>query len=310
VGGEAAAHSGWSRLSDGAILPLKAASKGCFVSADQTSDAYRSLEARLATLEVRELRLREFIVPAFWDALDRLYARTETSEDAACLACATLARVSSFPVRTDKCLFGGGKLERLECMTCGCVFGPLKYLQTPDDVISADYRLLYSYYTEADSTDDEIRAFELLDPRPGGLYLNWGSGAWSRSVEMLRARGHDVWGYEPNAATASPFVVRNRGEISARFDGIFSNNVIEHLLAPADQFLDFHRILKPGGRMAHASPCYQWSYAFTRFHVFFPLGRAPEALAARTGFRIGRSVDDDPFRAVVFERDQSGDQPA
>jgi SAM-dependent methyltransferase len=280
------------------------------VSADHTSEAYRSLEARLATLETREQRLREFIVPAFWDALDRLYARTEIPENVACPACATLAAVSTFRVRTDKCIFGGGKLERLECANCGCVFGPLKYLQTPDDVIAADYRLLYSYYTEADSTDDEIRAFELLGPRPDGLYLNWGSGAWSRSVEALRERGYDVWGYEPNATTESPYIVGNREEISARFDGIFSNNVIEHLLSPAEQFLDFHRILKPGGRMVHASPCYQWSYAFTRFHVFFPLGRAPEALAARTGFSISRSVDGDPFRAMVFERDQSIGDPA
>jgi len=168
-----------------------------------------------------------------------------------------------------------GRLERLECPECGCVFGPLKYLRTPEALVSADYALLYSFYSEGDSTEEELRAFDLLKPTRDRLYLNWGSGAWSRSVEILRAQGYDVWGYEPNAQTDSPFVVRRREEVSARFDGIFSNNVIEHLFSPLDQFLDFRTLLKPDGRMVHASPCYEWSFAFTRFHVFFPLGEAP-----------------------------------
>jgi hypothetical protein len=199
-------------------------------------------------------------------------------------------------------VFGGGRLERLECRHCGCVFGPLKYLQTPDPIVAADYRLLYEHYSEGDSTEAELRAFELLDPQPGGLYLNWGSGAWSKSVEILRARGFDVWGYEPNAPDDNPYVVRTRGEVSARFDGVFSNNVIEHLFSPKAQFEDFATVLKDNGRMVHASPCYDWSYAYTRFHVFFPLGRSAEALAARTGYRITNSVDDGDFHARVFAR--------
>ena len=176
----------------------------------------------------------------------------------------------------------------------------MKYLRTPPEIVSADYGLLYSFYSEGDSTEEELRAFELLDPKPGGLYLNWGSGAWSRSVEILRERGYDVWGYEPNALIDSPFVVKRREEVSARFDGIFSNNVIEHLFSPQAQFIEFRDLLKDGGRMVHASPCYEWSYAFTRFHVFFPLGNAPKRLAEKTGFELTRSVDDGTFQARVF----------
>jgi SAM-dependent methyltransferase len=177
----------------------------------------------------------------------------------------------------------------------------MKYLDLPEPIVEADYRLLYQSYTEGDSTEQELRAFHALDPKPGGLYLNWGSGAWSTSVERLRAEGWDVWGYEPHAETSSPFVVKTRGEVSARFDGVFSNNVIEHLRDPAAQFRAFQSVLKPGGRMAHASPCYDWRYPFTRFHVFFPMGRAPEALAARTGYRVVGREDDGDYRVRVFE---------
>lgn len=257
------------------------------------------LEARLAKLEARLDALGGFMHAGFWHLLDRQYATSGPARPPRCLACES---AGPFTTRDDACVFGGGKLERLECPDCGCVFGPLKYLELPQDLINADYRLLYQTYTEGDSTAEEIRAFHAMKPKPGGLYLNWGSGAWSSSVEQLRASGWDVWGYEPHAETSSPFVVKTRAEISAKFDGIFSNNVIEHLIDPAAQFADFREVLKPDGRMAHASPCYDWRYAFTRFHVFFPMGSAPERLAARTGFKVIGREDDGDYRVRVFER--------
>ena len=257
----------------------------------------QDLAGRLAKLEARYEALSGLLQPAFWTLLDRLYKRLGPERPPR-LACDASG---PFALRQEQCIFGGGALERLECLDCGCVFGPLKYLELPPELIEADYRLLYQSYSEGDSTEQELRAFRALDPRPGGLYLNWGSGAWSGSVEQLRAEGFDVWGYEPFAQTSGPYLVKSRGEISAKFDGIFSNNVIEHLVDPADQFHDFGRVLKPGGRMAHASPCYDWRYAFSRFHVFFPMGEAPERLAARTGFSVVGREDDGDFRMRLFE---------
>ena len=265
-----------------------------------------ALEARLARVEAEARALREWAVPAVWDALDRLDARTPPAPAPCCLACAHAGPRSDFAERVDACLFGGGRLVRLECPSCGCVFGPDKYLDTPAPLVAADYRLLYSHYSEGDSTEAEVRAFHALGPERGGLYLNWGAGAWSGTVDRLRAEGWDVWGYEPHASVQQdgaphPFVVRTRGEVSARFDGIFSNNLIEHLFDPAAAFADFALNLKPGARMAHASPCYAYACAFTRFHVFFPLAEAPARLAGRTGFRLAAAEDDGDFRVRVFE---------
>ena len=263
--------------------------------------ALGEMEGRQKALERRHDALKAFIVPAVWNALDRLYERTEPVGEPTCLACTFTAPAAKFAVRTDACVFGGGKLERLECPSCGCVFGPLKYLQTPPELVDLDYRLLYTDYSEGDSTEAEIRAFRAMGPKPGGVYLNWGSGAWSESVERLRAEGFDVWGFEPHATVDSQFVVQRRDQISAKFDGVFSNNLIEHLFDPAEQFADWKSLLKPGGRMAHASPCYEWSFAYTRFHVFFPLGEAPARLAERTGFRLTGAEDEGEFHVRVFE---------
>jgi hypothetical protein len=259
-----------------------------------------SLEARLERLETRYDRLKSFAVGGVWHALNRLYASDAVPRRADCLACGRSVDRRRAEVRRSECVFGGGPIERIVCPTCGCVFGPLSFLEAPADWIAADYRLLYAFYSEADSTDDEVRTFEALDPDPRGVYLNWGAGAWSRSVEVLRRRGYDVWGYEPNASVARPYIVGRRDEVSARFDGIFSNNVIEHFTNPAAQFRDFAGLLKPVGRMAHASPCYEWSFDFTRFHVFFPLGDSVTALARRTGFRLVGREDDGDFRVRVF----------
>lgn len=260
------------------------------------------LTERLDRLERRELRLREFVVPAVWNTLDRLYARTPEPPCATCLACGLEGPIEGYGRLQEACIFGGGGLERLSCPRCECVFGPLKYLQTPQPLVAADYRLLYEHYCEGDSTEAELRAFELLKPRRDGLYLNWGSGAWSGTVDKLRAEGYDVWGFEPNAVTQSPFVVEHREGVSARFDGIFSNNVIEHFFDPAEMFRDMASLLKPRGTMVHASPCYAWSCAYTRFHVFFPVGDAPNALAKRTGFQLTQAIDDGEFRARIFAR--------
>jgi SAM-dependent methyltransferase len=240
-----------------------------------------------------------FATRGFWYLLERL-DQLAPPATGPCLACGQPP--GDAPVtRVDECRFGGGVLVRIECAACGCVYGPAKYLQLPESLVAADYELLYASYQESEDPAYELRAFEALHPKAGGLYLDWGAGTRTTVIDRLREDGHDVWGFEPHAVNTSPFVVRDRGEISAAFDGIFSSNLIEHLRDPAAQFEEFRRILRPGGRMAHATACYEWRYPDTRFHVFFPMGSAPEALAERTGFRVVDRVSDGEFIVVVFE---------
>lgn len=261
------------------------------------------LEARLTRVEKQLLLAETYSVKAFWQALDRAYRISLPARDLRCIVCDHTDKRSGFGVHTSQCIFGGGELERYACPRCECVFGAQKYLDLDESFVDLDYRLLYSRYSEGDSTANEVRTFRSLAPTPNGVYLDWGcGGAWSRTVAQLRGEGFDVRGYEPSADTASEFVVNKRSALSARFDAIFSNNVIEHFRDPVAQFREFHGLLQDGGRMAHSSPCYEYAYPFTRFHTLLLVGKSADVLAARTGFAVVDRVKDGEYINVVFAR--------
>jgi SAM-dependent methyltransferase len=260
-----------------------------------------TFEDRLSRLEKQIALLETYSVEAFWTALDRAYESTLRNRVLVCIVCGRTGPRSDFSVLTDRCIFGGGMLERYKCPECDAVFGPQKYLDLSDDFVNRDYALLYTHYSETNSTENEMRTFRSLDPTPGKLYLNWGCGVWSETIARLRSEGFDVWGFEPNASSSDPHIVSRRDHISAKFDGIFSNNVIEHFRNPVGHFQDFRNILKPGGLMAHSSPCYEYGYAVTRFHTLFLVGRSANTLAQRSGFRIKNRIQEGEYINVVFE---------
>lgn len=260
------------------------------------------LETRLAKLERELVLATTHYTSSFWHALDVAYEAVLPYRTLSCIVCGGRGPRANFSVLVETCVFGGGRLERYRCAVCGCVFGPQKVLDVDEPFMAREYELLYARYSEADSTADEIRAFHSLEPAAGGLYLDWGcGGGWSRTVDVLRAEGWEVWGFEPSATSSSEYVVGRREEISARFDGVFSNNVIEHFRDPVAQFEDFRRILKPGGLMAHASPCYEYRFGHTRFHTLFLLGDSPHVLAERTGFRVRDVVRDGDYISYLFQ---------
>ncbi|BAT57572.1 hypothetical protein GJW-30_1_00078 [Variibacter gotjawalensis] len=258
---------------------------------------------RLAKLERQVSLLDRHLSAGLWNVLDATYRSSLPTRDIKCIVCEHTDKRSGYAIKTDRCIFGGGELERYVCPSCDCIFGPMKYLDLDEQFVDLDYRKLYASYSESDSSENEQRTFRSLDPHKLGPYLDWGCGGeWSPTVAKLRAEGFDVWGFEPSAETSGQFVVHTREAISAKFAGIFSNNVIEHFRDPIAQFAEFHGHLQPGAKMAHSSPCYEYSYAFTRFHTLFLLGRSAEKLGELTGFAVVDRVKDGEYINVVWQR--------
>ncbi|MEO8188318.1 MAG: methyltransferase domain-containing protein [Burkholderiaceae bacterium] len=245
-----------------------------------------------------------------WSAIDHIARMFGASQgERACPICNHIATQSAFRELNSHCIFGGGVLLRHQCPDCSLVFGPDKMLNMTPQELTQDYEWHYQVYEEGDSTPQEMRAFAALNPSREGVYLNYGAGGWSRSVQMLRSEGWQVYAYEPHLSAAADLTT---GTISDKkvldgmqFDGIYSNNVLEHLRHPVGELRYLAERLKTGGNMAHVTPCFEYLYEYTRFHLFFFLGRSRNELVSHAGLVEKDFIEDGEFKCGVWQkRDQ------
>ena len=257
--------------------------------------------AQPSSVDTKTLLLHQ--ITAHWRLVDFIEHQQPPAPTLCCALCGHNAPTQQFTPYSTQCQFGGGRLLRHQCPACDVIFGAQKMLDLNEAELSAEYDVHYRLFTEGDSTDQEVRAFYALDPQPGGRYLNYGAGAWSRSVELLRAQGWDITAYEPTAsAQQQPGLITQPEALAAlRFDGIYSNNVLEHLRQPVATLRQLASLLNPGGRMSHATPCYEYLYEYTRFHLFFFLGRSRNYLAQHAGLDICHSTVDGHYMNTVYQ---------
>jgi SAM-dependent methyltransferase len=206
------------------------------------------------------------------------------------------------------CIFGGGLLIRHQCPQCEVIFGPEKMLRLSEKELSQEYDWHYSMYEEGDSTDLELKAFYALEPSKEKIYLNYGAGAWSKSLQKLRDDGWQVYGFEPHAELKNQYAysIQSWDALSAmQFDGVFSNNVLEHFRHPVEELKKIVSLLKPNGKMAHATPCYAYQFEYTRFHLFFFTGKSNDFLWDAADLKPIQFVQDGIFMCHVLEPKQS-----
>ena len=248
-----------------------------------------------------ERRVAEIVRPR-WDALNFLEECILAQYEPTCILCRYSAKRDAFTIKEAQCIFGGGRLERYKCPSCGCIFGPRKFVELHPTLLTQDYKDLYSVYSESDSSENEVRAFRMLSPKKAGIYLNYGSGAWSKSATILQSEGYKVFTFDSFCDGNHPEMLTLKEVKSMKFDGIYSNNVIEHFIDPVAEFRFLRSILKRGAAMSHASPCYEYLYEFTRFHTVFFTGSSVKYLASQARLGLGKKMHDGEFICQVFRR--------
>lgn len=235
-----------------------------------------------------------------WSVVDALENIIGIPPVIVCELCGYRGVSGSFVLYNSSCIFLGGQLLRFKCPCCDVIFGPSKMLSLSEQCLSSEYVAHYQVFSEGDSTESELRAFYLLSPSKEGSYLNYGAGSWSKSVQILNAQGWNVQAYEPHSSSENSMEVSPHSSVlEGRFDGIFSNNVLEHFRFPVDELRKIRGYLKSGGVMAHATPCYEYSYEYTRFHLFFFEGRSRKYVLDSAGFSETTFVDDGIFKCSV-----------
>ncbi|MEZ8035393.1 MULTISPECIES: class I SAM-dependent methyltransferase [Vibrio] len=252
----------------------------------------------LIDLQEKQIKHRTYTKWSIIDAISR-----DGNISGVKLACPICKEVATYdnPLESH-CIFGGGILKRHLCKHCGVIFGPQKMLELSDAELDEEYKWHYEVYSEGDSTEQEKRAFYSLNPTKSGVYLNYGAGEWSRSIIELREEGWNVYGYEPHAISSNEHIIGDFDSLQKLdFDGVFSNNVIEHFKDPVKELLKIKSLLKNEGLMSHASPCFEYLYEFTRFHLFFYTGDSMEYIARKTGMEIYEFIVDGEFMNVVLK---------
>lgn len=261
-----------------------------------------SIEAKISDLRNELLRQQ---ISTKWDVVD--YVEQLVGQNAKielCPLCDYKGSSEEFLIFESQCAFGGGRLIRRQCPKCDVIYGAKKMLALTESQLTQDYEAHYRVFQEGDSTEQEIRAFHVLNPSKDGAYLNYGAGGWSRSVQILRSQGWNVFAFEPHDSAASNpdyLITSKEALIKMRFDGIYSNNVLEHLRYPVEELSFMRNILKDGGRISHATPCFEYLYEYTRFHLFFYLGRSRKLLADKACLVTSNFVVDKEFMCALYE---------
>lgn len=243
-----------------------------------------------------------------WKLIDCEAEKTEKDDDILrCKICDYEDCRDNFETLVAECKFNGGRLERYICPKCGVIFGPTKFAKLTQDEINDDYSTHYLGFHEGDSTQKELDAFYMLKPEKTKMYLNYGCGSWSESLEMLKSEGYQVYGYEPYAPkTDNPYMITDINKIEKmRFDGIYSNDVIEHLIDPVNELRFMKGLLKnKNSKMSHSTSCYIYKHEKTRFHTHFFTGKSLEVLCKKIGLNIVdhvNEVDTKDFICYVYE---------
>ncbi len=220
-----------------------------------------------------------------------------------CPICEFSDRADNFTIYETSCIFGGGKLIRHKCPKCGVIFGTQRMLALLPEELNKEYTEHYACFDEGDSTESEVRTFYYLNPKPEGIYLNFGCGKWSKSIDYARSKGYQLFGFEPYAKDEKSDYIINDVELlkSMKFDGIISNDVLEHLRYPEQTLSFMSYLLKDNGIMIHTTHCYNYACEYTRFHLFFFTGDCIKIIAQKAGLKVEDTdrIDTKIFRKVV-----------
>lgn len=170
-------------------------------------------------------------------------------------------------ITNDK--FGAGQLIRHECPNCKVIFGDLRFLNLSKDEIAKDYEDHYLFHSEGDTSITIIKMFKLLNLPKNISYLDYACGESMKSLEILNNAGYNVFGYDKYVKSNHKKFLTNID--NKKFDYIYSNNFIEHVIDPIQDIKYMLEHLNNNGKLILLSPCWSFAYCYewTHYHTYF-----------------------------------------
>lgn len=205
-----------------------------------------------------------------------------------CKICNTELDLDKCQVFKSKCFINHVDLIRYKCTTCGVIFGTLDMINGTTDYVKNTYLSLDKVYKEGDSLSCEYTDFFSLNPKKDGLYLNFGCGNTSTTIPHLKKLGYSMMGFEPYLPVKDPSIITNKQDLlNYKFDGIISNNLLEHLQDPIQELLFMKGLLKDKDcLMSHSTACYRYIFEYSLYHLYFFVDKAVDYLCQNAGLVI------------------------
>ena len=169
--------------------------------------------------------------------------------------------------------------------------------------------MLRSYLNRVYRATEELNKraiLEMIDPRPGGAFLDCGCGDGELTRALAdRAQAAEAWGVETvehRALAAEGRGIRiARADLNERlpfedghFDVIHANQLLEHLHGTDDFLREIHRLLKPGGYILLSTN----NLASWHNVVSLVLGMQPPPMHVSSEVIVGNALD--PYRNFKF----------
>jgi len=212
-----------------------------------------------------------------------------------CYICGNEINLTDCEVLQSHCQFRNIPLVRYKCPICHVVFGSIEMINSTPEQLREYHQAIYQTYTEMEPYGLESIAFNQVFTEPTGTYLNFGCGKYNNTTRHLRSMGYDVYSYEPFSSydTEYEFLITDPNQLNNyKFDGIFSNNVLDHLQNPYETLCLLKSTLKnEKSTMCHKTDAYQYNIHWTSFHLFFFLDNSVQFLADRIGMKLNQIGD-------------------
>lgn len=199
-----------------------------------------------------------------------------------CSICDYSDSINKFKIYRAKDIFNAGELIRYQCPNCETIFGDLRFLGLPLAEIQQDYEDLYSYYKEGDTTNYILFVLQNIKfLNKNGKHLDFACGKWNKLIPTLRAKGYNIIGYD-KYVTGEKYIL-NKLDPSAKFDVIYNNNYIEHLINPIDDIREMVDLLNIGGHIVFITQCFEYCIEFSHYHTFFFNDKSLKIIADKLG---------------------------
>lgn len=212
--------------------------------------------------------------------------------DLGCYICDYNGCIDNYKKIYSDDIFNAGQIVRYQCPNCDLIFGDLRFLNLSEKEISDDYNDLYSYYKEGDTTKYILDVFNILnlfiDENKNKKILDFACGNWNSVIKIIREKGfNNIYGFDKYVNNANlEYMLSEEQLLNNKFDIIYSNNFIEHLINPINDIKYLLSLLDKNGCLIFITSCFDYCYEFTHFHTFFFIGRSIDKLCEKLDIKM------------------------